>query len=159
MRETPRESPSDRPNVPAKLPTCSSRETAGFTLVELLIALVIVGILMVIAVPAYGALRGKSSTKAAEADIRSAVPSVQAFYLDNDTYVGLGNKPKKTPPGLASYDPSVKADVATGKGKPTATTYCLTITIDAVTLSYAGPGPGTWYRTATCTGAASTTAP
>ena len=36
------------------------------------------------------------------------MPAVQAFYLANDTYVGLGNSKKKNPPGLAFYDGNSK---------------------------------------------------
>jgi prepilin-type N-terminal cleavage/methylation domain-containing protein len=130
----------------------------GFTLIELLIVVEIIGILLVIAVPAYGALRGRSNRQAAASNIREALPSVEAFYLDNSSYVGLGNKPNKTPPGLVSYDPGLKATVATGKGKPTATTYCLTSTVGNVTLSYSGPDPG-WYANKNCKGTASPTVP
>ncbi|HZT14957.1 MAG TPA: prepilin-type N-terminal cleavage/methylation domain-containing protein [Gaiellaceae bacterium] len=135
------------------------RSDDGFTLIELLVTLVIVGVLVGIAVPAYAAFKGRSETKAAESDIRQALPSVQAFYLDNDTYVGLGNKPNKKPPGISYYDPGVKATVATGKGKPTSTTYCLTATVGGTTLSFQGPDTQTWFTTKNCTGAGSTTAP
>ncbi len=99
------------------------RHSAGFTLIELLVVLVIIGILLAIAVPAYSKLAAGARTRTAEQQIRAAMPAVQAFYLDNDTYVGLGNSKKKNPPGLAFYDADLSAAVGTGaKGKPTATT-------------------------------------
>ena len=56
------------------------------------------------------------------------MPAAEEFFADNGTYVGLGNGVKKKPPGIAAYDAGLKATVATGKGKPTASTYCLTAT-------------------------------
>ena len=132
----------------------------GFTLVELLVVLVIIGILLAVAVPAYSALAERSRTKAAEHQIRSAMPAAEAFFADNGTYVGLGNGVKKTPPGIASYDATVAATVGTGsKGKPTATTYCLNSTVGDATVSAKGPGPTAWYAAANCTGTGSSTPP
>lgn len=132
----------------------------GFTLVELLVVLMIVGILLAVAVPAYSAFAGRSRTRAAEHQIRAAMPAAEAFFADNGTYVGLGNGVNKNPPGIASYDKTVQATVGTGsKGKPTATTYCLNATVGGTTLSAKGPGPSGWYTAANCTGAASAKAP
>ena len=132
----------------------------GFTLIELLVVLVIIGILMAIAVPAYSKLTGQARTRTAEQQIRAAMPAAQAFFLDNDTYVGLGNSIKKNPPGIASYDADVAATVGTGaNGKPTATTYCLNAIVGTATISAAGPAPIVWYQKKNCAGTSSATAP
>ena len=134
--------------------------TGGFTLVELLIVLVLIGVLLAIAVPAYSTLTNRARTRTAEQQIRAAMPAAQAFYLDNDTYVGLGNSTKKKPPGIASYDAGVSATVGTGaKGKPTATSYCLNATVGSTTISASGPAPIAWYQKQNCTGTSSATAP
>ncbi len=134
--------------------------TAGFTLVELLVVLVIIGILLAIAVPAYSMLTDRARTRTAEQQIRAAMPAAQAFYLDNDTYVGLGNSKKKSPPGITFYDAAVSAQVGTGsKGKPTATSYCLNATVGDATLSASGPAPIAWYQKKNCAGTSSASAP
>lgn len=133
--------------------------TPGFTLVELLIVLVVIGILITIAVPAYSALTKRAEAKTAEQQIRAAMPAAEAFFVDNDTYVGLGNSVKKTPPGISSYDRGLEVKVGTGKGAPTATTYCLNATVGNTKLSAQGPGPAAWYQKANCTGTSSATAP
>jgi type IV pilus assembly protein PilE len=136
------------------------RAAAGFTLVELLVVMIVLAILVAIAVPAYTKFSDRARFKAAEHDIRAAMPAAEAFFADNGTYVGLGNGVKKTPPGILSYDAGVQATVGTGaKGKPTATTYCLNADSGSVTVSAKGPGPSAWYTRANCAGTATTSAP
>ncbi len=156
--------PMDLPDRTPRLRTWSTttralRAADGFTLIELLIVVMVIGILLAIAVPAYSKMTTRAESRTAEQQIRAAMPAAHAFYLDNDTYVGLGNGKKKNPPGIASYDDAIAVTVGTGaKGKPTATTYCLNARA-VTTISAAGPSPITWYQKKNCTGAGSTSAP
>lgn len=125
------------------------RADGGFTLVELLVVLVVLGVLLAIVVPVYIGFTGRAADRTAQADIRSAVPSAETFYEANSTYSGM------TVADLRSFDSGVSPDVAvaTGPGKPTATGYCLTATVGGATWSVSGPGLRAWYGTADCTGA------
>ena len=64
-------------------------EESGFTLIELLVVLIIIGILLAIAVPSYLGFKDRAERRAAAANVRAAIPAVEAFYADNNTYAGM----------------------------------------------------------------------
>ena len=73
----------------AKLQKRLAKEESGFTLIELLIVLVIIGILLAIAVPSYLGFKDRAYKSAAQANVRSAVPAVEAYYADNGNYTNM----------------------------------------------------------------------
>ena len=63
------------------------RKNEGFTLIELMIVIAIIGILAAIAIPQFSAYRTRSYNAAAEADLRNAATAQEAYYVDTQTYV------------------------------------------------------------------------
>ena len=58
----------------------------GFTLIELMIVIAIIGILAAIAIPQFSAYRTRSFNAAAAADIRNAATAQEAYFVDNQAY-------------------------------------------------------------------------
>jgi type IV pilus assembly protein PilA len=58
----------------------------GFTLIELMIVIAIIGILAAIAIPQFSAYRQRSYNSSANADLRNAATAQEAYYVDWMTY-------------------------------------------------------------------------
>ena len=98
------------------------RSEKGFTLIELLVVMIILAILTAIAIPSYLSFRDRANNSAAGADLRAAIPSVEAYFSDNGTYSGMSAA------GLAaSYDQSISPSIILVK-TATASTYCVQAT-------------------------------
>ena len=58
----------------------------GFTLIELMIVIAIIGILAAIAIPQFSAYRKRSYNSAAQSDLRNAATAQEAYQVDEQTY-------------------------------------------------------------------------
>ena len=58
----------------------------GFTLVELMIVVAIIGILAAIAIPQFAAYRERSFNSAALSDLRNFKTAMETDYADNQEY-------------------------------------------------------------------------
>ena len=87
--------------------------TRGFTLVELLVAAVVVGVLVALAVPRFGEGREPKLVAAMKSDLRDLATAEDSYYYDNSAYTpSLGRLPSFTPsPGV-----TVVVNLATQSG-------------------------------------------
>ncbi|MFW5687039.1 MAG: type IV pilin protein [Halanaerobium sp.] len=65
---------------------------AAFTLIELLIVIVVLGILMSMAVPALSGVKNRADTAVAKADLHNIMHSLEIYYLEEGEYPGQSTK-------------------------------------------------------------------
>jgi len=60
------------------------KDDHGFTMIELLVVVVIIGVLVAIAVPVYLNYRKGAANKSAASDVRGAITVIEQYYTENN---------------------------------------------------------------------------
>src|SRR6476646_3000453 len=120
-------------------------EESGFTLIELLVVI----IMLAIAVPSYLSFRDRANNSAAKANVRAAIPAIEAYNADN---TGTGNSAGYAGMTVSYLRDNYDSELVTTKleftSAPTSVTYCVQSTVGGKTWSKNGPGAA--ISNATC---------
>ncbi|HYT05135.1 MAG TPA: prepilin-type N-terminal cleavage/methylation domain-containing protein [Gemmatimonadales bacterium] len=83
----------------------------GFTLIEILIVIVIIGILASIAVPKFANTKDKAYIGQMKSDLRNLATAEEAFFFDSSAYTNDFTK-------MNNYNPSVGINVVVNEHTP-----------------------------------------
>jgi type IV pilus assembly protein PilA len=119
----------------------NARDESGFTLIELLVVLIIIGVLLAIAVPAYLGFKDRAVKTQVQANVREAIPDAEAYFQDVGNYTNMtltsGDAPDTT--GLQGIDKGLPNGLVV---KGAANGYCMSFTDSGNSWTGKVIGPG-----------------
>jgi len=78
----------------------------GFTLIEMLIVLVIIGLLAAIAIPKFGSTKEKAYVASMKSDLRNLMTAEESFYTDSLQYTDQTDCANPPAAGAVAWCPS-----------------------------------------------------
>ena len=114
------------------------RNRKGFTLVELLVVVVIIGVLATIGIQTYSNATDRGNLATAKANLRTTMSALELYRIDNGRYPK--DKTADSTEGLAKLVPNYLKKLPngvteTGYDSDTGASYTLTVTIGNATVN------------------------
>jgi prepilin-type N-terminal cleavage/methylation domain-containing protein len=116
----------------------TAKKEGGFTLIELMIVIAIIGILAAIAIPQFAAYRNRAYNSAASADLKNLMTAQEAYYVEEGTYCNDSDASDLT---VTTYGWSQTEDVTVG-GQAAQSGYSFSAYHISGTATYTIEGPG-----------------
>ena len=123
------------------------RRESGFTLIEVLIAVVLVGILSAVAIPSYSSYVMRGRLTEAFTTLSAMQPKAEEFWSNNRTYVGL---PLPAASANFSYTLDATASSYTVSATGSGSTASFVFTIDQNGNRATTGAPADWTTSASC---------
>jgi type IV pilus assembly protein PilA len=93
------------------------RKTSGFTVIELMVIVVVIGILALIAIPEYASYRKQGFRAAVRTDIRNAAIAQEAYFAAHAKYQDAAPATAANLPGFAPSDRVLISVAVTGSNQ------------------------------------------